>query len=142
MVQYAQSAAGQPRPMDTGAVFNGDVRIWLMTNDPITADQCGKKLHELGLPREIRLIHGPRVMGMFALNPHVPPRWDAKWRIHVPQLLTFANCPIILETRDKMNLMRFYKFLHSKNPNTPKPKNPSSLTELADAGEIETIDAG
>ncbi len=142
MVAYAEAQSEQMRPMDTGAIFNGKVRVWLFTDDPLEAAACGKKLHELGLPRQVQLIQRPSVRGMFALNPLAEPTWNPKLRTNVPQFLRWRGRPMILETEDRMDLQRFYNWLHAKNPNVPKPKGPPSLADLADAGEIESIDAG
>lgn len=141
MVAYAPQAQ-QMRPMDTGVIFNGSVRVWLMTDDPFEASQCGARLHELGLPRQMRLIQAPAVKGLFAVNPESPKVWSQKLGREVPQFLKYKNSPMILETTDPMDLMRFYKWLHQKNPKVAKPKKPVSLNGLAEAGEIETIDAG
>lgn len=142
MVAYAQQTAGQLRPMDTGVVFNGNVRVWLMCDDEMEAAACGATLNKLGLPRQMQLVQSPKVKGMFAVNPEVPPQYVPKFGRKVPTFLRYKQYPIILETADHMDLMRFYKWLHAKNPNTPKPAGPPSLKELADDGIIETIDAG
>ena len=142
MVAYAGQHSQTLRPRDTGAIFDGRVRIWLLTDDPLLAAHCGAKLHELGLPREMRLIQRPRVRGMMAVNPHVPPHWEPKLKANVPEFLRYAGAIMVLETEDMMDLSRFYNWLHAKNPNVPKQEGPKSLNQLANEGEIETIDAG
>jgi hypothetical protein len=142
MVAYAEQTE-TVRPIDTGATFNGNVRVWLFTNDPAEARACGAKLHELGLPLDLRLIQMPRVTGAFAINPNCRPHWDRRARRMVPEFLKYRQSPIILETKDSMDLQRFYKWLHAKNPNvTPAQPARPSLKDLADAGELDSFDAG
>lgn len=141
MVAYAEPRTQNLRPMDTGAIFNGNVRVWLFTDDALEAAACGRKLHELGLPRQLALIQRPSVQGMFAINPNVPPRYKPGVG-NVPEFLHWRGRPMVLETQDPMDLMRFFKWLHAKNPEVQKAQKPASLQDLADAGEIETFDAG
>ncbi len=144
MVAYsADNQPPQARPMDTGVMFDGRVRIWLFTDDPQAASACGRKLEELGLPRTLRLIRTSSVCGCFAINPNVEPRWNPQQRCRVPEFLRYRQWPILLETQETMDIQRFYNWLHANNPNVPPPKQgPPPLTELADAGEIESFDAG
>jgi hypothetical protein len=140
MVAYAEPQTGMLRPRDTGVIFNGSVRVWLLTDDPLEAGQCGAKLHELGLPRQTQLIQMPTTRGMMAVNPLVAPHWDATLKMTVPEFLRWRGRILVLESEDRMDLMRFFKWLHGKNPTVPKQDRPKSLKQRADEGEIETLD--
>jgi len=142
MVVYAPQTE-QMRPMDTGAVFDGRVHVWLFTDDPLEAAACGRKLRELGLPRRMQLIRTPSVRGVFAINPHAELRRDPRTGRWVPGFLRYRQYPMVLETDDQSDLMRFYKWLHAKNPNVAPPETTQGLLpQLADEGKIDTIEAG
>jgi len=128
MVAYAQPQANRLRPMDTGAIFDGRVRIWVLTDNPLQAANLGAHLHKLGLPLEPQLIQKPTCMGVAI------------------RATTAAgkHYLVILETDDGMDAQRFVNWLHQKNlaikEPAPKPDERKSLSQLADEGVIETIE--
>ena len=145
MVAYAQQTQ-RMRPMDTGAIFNGNVRVWLFTNDAMDAEACGVRLNELGLPQSsLRMFRPGARRWLFACNTDFP-----EDRIRKPDGTTqekiiplfYRGRAMILDTEEKKYRQMFYRWLHDKNLNVPQSKGPTSLKGLADAGEIETIDAG
>jgi len=146
MVAYASQQANLLRPMDTGAIFDGRVRIWVLTDDPQEADACGAKFHELGLPRELVLRLRPLTRPLPAINTEVSMPEAVRKKLGVPAgakahpPLRWRGRVLLLETDRESDLERFYKFLHSKNPNVPKADKPKSLSQLADEGVIETIE--
>lgn len=139
-------AAGRQRMLDTGVTFDGRVRVWLICEVRADAEALGAKLHEMGLPQTpVRRLR-PEGRWKYAINTNVPPvpvrQMGMTGTAKVP--LMYRKCPIVLETDKESDLNRFFKWLHGKNPNhkAPAPKDRMSLNQLADDGEIDTIDAG
>jgi hypothetical protein len=128
MVAYAEPKSERMRPIDTGAIFGEDVRIWMVTNDPGEARNLGAQLQKMGLPIRIQLIQKPTCTG-----------------VALPMsTATGRNFILILETVDGNNATRFMNWLKAKQAEAASRKKepPATLNDLADSGEIEVFDAG
>ncbi len=143
--QIAQQHTPQRVPVDTECVFphakTGDVRVYLMTDNPAKAATLGARLQGFGLPCVRQFIKPPRIEGAVVFNPWAPkvkgPDGNMMFRP-----IRFGDDMMILSSTDPEDVVRFAKWLTDKNAEARrhKPKKPASLTDLADAGEIETIE--
>jgi len=153
---------------DTGCVFphgvHGDVRVRLLTDDPEKAAACGARLHEWGLPLVRELIALPRRLCVAALNLEARPVVYAKYlkimhegtakdevrgrmdrgEVSGPRPIAFGYDIVMLDTVEREDVRRFARWYDEKARGAvaAKAPKPASLSDLADAGEIETIDAG
>ncbi len=136
-------------PRDTGVVFpwgcrGEDVRIHLMTDSDAKAAACGERLHEWGLPQlhAVRIV-GSQMRGIVVVNP-----WQPRGPDGTPRPVRFGGDVIVLETQVPENVVRFARWLverlaaQERAQAVADAKKPPSLSALADAGEIETFDAG
>ena len=126
-------------PHDTGCRFQG-AKVRLMTKDSMMAFQLGNSLHAKGLPREpAEQLVRPEVRVM-----PVALTRDAAGRVVYLCWPNQASGDIVcLETTDTMlrePFLRWLKDLYIK-AQAPEPEKPKTLTDLANEGEIETIDA-
>lgn len=154
-------AQGQRVPRDTGCVFpfgsgGRDVRVRLLTDDPEKAEACGAMLKEWGLPYLPEVLRMPRVQATFAMDllakpermvtlPAGDPRRQMfAGHAEVPRWIKFGGDLLMLETLEKADVLAFARWFDVKARRAAhyKQAKPPSLTELADAGEIETIEAG
>lgn len=151
----------QVMPYDTGCVFphgvgGRNVRVRLMTDNPVKAQALGVRLQQWGLP----LLPSPLIV--LELNlPIATNPWGERKK--VPEFggevaeppIRFAGCMICLEMADasdprtiRENVVRFARWMCERNAAEKKAradaeaKAPPTLEKLADAGEIETFDAG
>jgi len=139
ILQSSQTAiAAQMRPWYTGCVFphgkgNRDVRVYLMTDNPIKAEALGNRLHEWGLPRIGRLLEPPRLETAMVFNPFMPPEWDERLQMKVPKFIKFGGDALLLETAEREDVFRFAKWMIEKNVaiEQAQPAKPKSLTDLA-----------
>lgn len=117
-------------PHECGATFHNGVKVRLLCSAPQTARAFGALCVEQGLrayePGGLRL---PQIACVPVVNEKGEfIRWKGRYII-------------LLETEDRMNLVRFVNWLRGTFK-TPEPeKKQGLLTELADAGEIDTIEA-
>ncbi len=142
-----QSVAPRIIPLDTGCVFpfgaNGrDVRIRLLTADPAKAAACGEALRKWGLPYMPEIVAMPRVRGLVALDLAARGVYYPELGREGPRKIFFGGDAVVLETLDAENIPRFARWYDEKARAAVRAKDskPKSLTDLADAGEIETID--
>lgn len=160
MIALANQIMGQGQmfPRDTGCVFpwgsgGRDVRVRLLTGDPDKAADCGAKLHEWGLPFVREAIVMPRSQATFAFDFSAKPekmsdllRNDPRHQIFagydtVPRFIRFGGDILMLETLEKPDVMAFSRWFDkaARKEVAFKKAKPPSLTQLADAGEIQTI---
>ena len=152
MIAFARHLAQQCQPQvaarDTGCVFphgvHGDVRVRLLTDNPDKAAACGRKLHEWGLPLIPELIAMPRTQGVIALDLAARPVYYRELGRMGPRQVRFGGDALVLETMDVEDLRRFARWYDEKARAAARAKAPEtpSLAAMADAGEIETFDAG
>ena len=137
MIAVAQPQVQGRYPYDTGCVFNG-VRVRLECDDPQLAAALGNSLEAKGLYHET-----PSIM----LNPRLVGKRVVLGRDLTGELV-YCCWPtqagqniVVLETADPMMVEPFLKWLRTvvPNPNASK-KEPKSLNDLADNGDIDVID--
>ncbi len=141
--QIAQQHMPQRVPVDTECVFphakTGDVRVYLMTDNPAKAASLGQRLQGFGLPRIRQFIKSPHVEGAVVFNPWAPKVKGPDGRMMF-RPIRFGEDMMILSSKDPEDVVRFARWLTDKNAEH-KSKGPVSLKQLADEGEIETIEA-
>lgn len=145
-------------PMDTGCVFpwgsgGRDVRVRLLTSDPDKARACGDKLRQWGLPYMPEVLAMPRSQATFAfdllakgdpmasLPLHDPRHQMFAGHATVPRFIRFGGDVLMLETTEKPDVMAFSQWFDkaAKREVAFKKPKPPTLSQLADAGEIQTI---
>ena len=160
MIALANQVMGQGQvvPLDTGCVFpwgsgGRDVRVRLLTGDPEKAADCGEKLRQGGLPYMPEILAMPRSKATFAFDLLAKPEKmaslplsDPRRRMfagydEVPRLIRFGGDIVMLETTDKQDVLAFSRWFDkfARREVAFKKTPPPSLSQLADAGEIETI---
>jgi len=152
------AAVGRKVPRDTGCVFpwgsgGRDVRVRLLTDDPEKAAACGDELCEWGLPYLPVFLALPQVKATFAFDLLAHGEPMAKIPLNdprrqmfaghdvVPKWIRFGGDPLMLETLDKQDVLAFARWYDEKARRAVanRKAKPPTLTDLADAGEIETI---
>lgn len=142
MVGYAQPKPQTQNkyPFDTGCRFNG-VKVRLECSSRDAAEKLGRSLAAKGLPHEEpdRLIQhrlaGKRV---------VLGREEGGDLVYLCWPTQASGNIVVLETADTMIVEPFVRWLRSvyPKPEAPKAGPVTTLNQLADAGEIDVINAG
>ena len=148
MIAFANKAATMP--VDVGCIFpygkgGRHLRIYLITDDALDAQACGMRFQDWGLPADQRLIMDTRLKTALVQNPFQPQQYEPILNQVTFPVVKFAGKPLALGTDDREEVFAFAKWLVEHNTqerrakDEAKAKAPPSLTDLADAGEIETI---
>jgi hypothetical protein len=147
MIAFPSRLHAKPRvtAMDTGCIFpfgkKGDVRLRLLTDNPVKAQACGENLRKWGLLWMPEIITQPKNQGLLALDLAAKPELDPYLGREAPKKITFGGDFLILETLEPEDIVRFAKWYDQKARAAVAyaPEKPKSLNDLANAGEIETI---
>ncbi len=116
---------------ECGCMFHDGVKVRLLCLNPATARLFGTVCVEHGLrPYEPSGLISPQLKVMPLVNEQ---GGFVRWR---------QRFIILLETEDSMNVARFRNWLRDSFKAPEPEKKPPSLNDLAEAGEIETLDAG
>ena len=146
----AQAGMTRVQPVDCGVIFpygrgGRNLRVFLLTGNAVDALGLGQRLVEWGLIHDPKLIMDSHLETALVQNYQQSKRFEPMLgRVDFP-LIKFAGAPIGLGTRDPEEVMAFSRWLVEKNDRAraekeAKQKAEVTLKNLADAGEIETIE--
>ena len=149
MIAFANKAA--TLPVDVGCIFpygrgNRHLRIYLITNDPLDAQACGLRFQSWGLPADQRLVQEVALKTAIVQNPFQPKQYEPLLNQVTFPVIKFGGHPLALGTTDSEEVVAFARWLthhytrEKREKEAAKAKAPPSLNDLADAGEIETIE--
>jgi len=136
-------------PVDVGCIFphgrgGRHLRIYLITDDALEAQACGLRFQRWGLPADLRLIQEARLKTALVQNPFQPKQYEPLLEQETFPVVKFGGHPLALGTDDREEVFTFAKWLVEHNTKEKRAKEAAktpSLTDMADAGEIETIEA-
>lgn len=139
------------QPVDVGCIFpygrgGRNLRVYLITDNPLQAASLGNKLADWGLIRDDQLVINPGLQQSALVQNF----WKRKQfepllgQVDFP-VVKFGGQPIALGTTDREEVVAFARWLTEKFTKTKlaaeaAKKAEPSLKNLADAGEIETIE--
>ena len=150
MIAFANKAATMP--VDVGCIFpygkgGRHLRVYLITDDPLEAQACGMRFQDWGLPADQRLISPANLKTAIVQNPFKPKKYEPLLQQWTFPVIKFGGHPLALGTTDSDEVVAFARWLvdqygrERRAKDEAKAKAPPSLTDLADAGEIESIEA-